>query len=116
MKTSKEILIGVVAATVTTFCIAVSEMKGGDNPKDELLKVDLVPFKLTDKQGWGYEIKVDHKTFIRQESIPAISGEYPFATRGDAEKTGELVVRKLIEGKLPSVSRAEVMELGVLPK
>lgn len=111
MKISKRSLV-IIAAIAVMSCIAAYSFLNYER-HDDLLKVDVVPFELTDKTGWGYEIKVDHKTFVRQESIPAIAGDRPFGSKEDAKKTGELVVRKLIKGNLPSLSAAEVIALGV---
>lgn len=102
----------VVAAIALMSCMAAYSFLNRQQ-SDDLLKVDVVPFELRNKAGWGYEIKVDHKTFIRQESIPAIPGDHPFGSKEDAKKTGELVVRKLIKGSLPSLSAAEVYALSV---
>lgn len=78
---------------------------------NDLLKVELVSFRTT--EGWGYEIKVDNKTFIRQESIPAVAGERRFLLEQDALKTGNAVMKKLLAGKRPSLSYEEVMALGL---
>ncbi len=77
----------------------------------ELLRVDLNSFRT--KLGWGYEIRVDSKPFIRQETIPAIAGNKSFSTEADALKTGKAVAIKLSRGLLPSLSKKEIEELGV---
>lgn len=84
------------------------------NRQHEMLKVEVKPFK-TDK-GWGYNVTVDKKIFIHQESIPAFSGNQSFTTEEDAMKAGNLVVKKMVAGsKFPALSAEEVMGLGIHP-
>ncbi|MFT3700761.1 MAG: DUF4907 domain-containing protein [Agriterribacter sp.] len=102
-------------AGVLLLAVTVSIYGCSDNNKvkkgNELLKVVLTPFKVNN--GWGYEIDVDGKPFIKQEVIPAISGNKNFASKEDAEKTGNVVMQKLLKGKMPSLSPEEVMALGI---
>lgn len=63
--------------------------------------------------GWGYEIYMDTKPIITQQVIPALEGSVPFKTRKDAASVAGLVVVKLLAGKPPAVSRAELDSLGV---
>jgi hypothetical protein len=65
------------------------------------------------KEGWGYQLKKDDKIFIRQEQIPAIAGNYAFASKSDAEKTGRLVLQKLKEKRHPAVSAREIDSLKI---
>ncbi len=76
-----------------------------------MLQVEAVP--LHTNSGWGYEIVVGHKTFIHQQFIPAIQGEKAFATKEDAMKTADLVVSKIVKGKLPSITMADLSSLGI---
>jgi hypothetical protein len=78
---------------------------------NDLLKVEVVSFRTT--EGWGYDIKVDNKIFIHQETIPAVPGERKFLLEQDALKTGNAVMKRLLEGKRPSLSYEEVMALGL---
>lgn len=80
--------------------------------RHQMLKVEVKPFKTGN--GWGYDITVDNKTYIHQQSIPAVEGNQPFVSENDAVKTGNLVIKKMIAGNLlPALSAAEVMALGV---
>jgi Domain of unknown function (DUF4907) len=63
--------------------------------------------------GWGYEIANSHRVIIRQEFIQSIPGQMPFASKRDAKKTADLVIRKLEEGKLPTISKRELELLKV---
>ncbi len=64
--------------------------------------------------GWGYFIYRNGEKMINQDQIPAILGKYPFGSKRLAEKTAELVVKKLKSKELPSVTKQELIELGVV--
>ncbi len=53
---------------------------------------------------WIYEIKRNDKLFIRQEYIPAVSGQQRFKTKNEAESIGEIVLEKLSNKKNPSIT------------
>lgn len=64
--------------------------------------------------GWGYEIKQDEKTIIRQLSIPSIGGKQSFTTKEDAQKVGLLMAKKLDQKIFPpSISKKELDSLQV---
>jgi len=63
--------------------------------------------------GWGYEIYVDKKLYIKQEFIPAINGVHAFKTKEDAMATGKLVLNKLTHGKKPFVTVEELRNLKI---
>jgi hypothetical protein len=64
--------------------------------------------------GWGYEIVYKKKVTIHQEFIPCITGNTPFASKNDAEKTAKLVIQKLEEGKIPSITMQDLEELKII--
>jgi hypothetical protein len=80
--------------------------------KEELL-IETRAIKTRD--GWGYQIDVGGKSFIRQEYIPAITGRHSFRTKDDALKVGRHVIAKMSGRSLPTVSVDELRALGVLP-
>ena len=61
--------------------------------------------------GWGYDIIVNGKLFIHQESIPAIPQKKEFPTETEAREVAQLVMRKLKNNKLPTVSCAEINQI-----
>ena len=61
--------------------------------------------------GWGYDIVVNGKTRIHQEYIPAIAQKKEFVTETEAEKAAQLVIYKLKNNKLPTLSLAEVEQI-----
>lgn len=61
---------------------------------------------------WGYSISKDNIDFIRQETIPAMSGAKGFKTENQAQAMADLVIKKINQGILPpAVSLEEVMEI-----
>src|SRR5215204_3475348 len=44
---------------------------------------------------YGYEILINGKSFIRQKNIPGLPGSNGFKGKQDAEKTAQLVLKKL---------------------
>lgn len=84
------------------------------NADSSLLRVEAV--KLT-KSGadarWGYEIYVKDSLLIRQLNVPAVAGKYGFISKADAEKVGEMVIRKLKTHQIPSISLEELTKAGV---
>jgi hypothetical protein len=61
--------------------------------------------------GWGYDILMKDKLYIHQPFIPAIEGQVPFRDKQSAKKTGRLVVKKLKNHKVPSVTREELKSI-----
>ena len=90
--------------------IGFSAKPGSNNHKDMLL-VESATFKVPG--GWGYNILVDHKIFIHQQIIPAIPGNKVFGSKIDAEKTSNLVVQKITNKHLPSVTKRELDSLQI---
>jgi hypothetical protein len=86
-------------------------VKTAESANDRMLKVESVP--LHSASGWGYEILVDHKIFIHQEYIPAISGKKAFLTKEDAMKTAGLVVGKLVKGEQPAITKNDLTALKI---
>jgi Domain of unknown function (DUF4907) len=63
--------------------------------------------------GWGYEIHVDNKTYIKQPFIPAISGRRGFDTKDQALLVGNKVVSNINTKMSPSISINDLIELGI---
>jgi len=65
-------------------------------------------------KGFGYSIYKSKKLYIQQEYIPSVNGFQPFKDRIQAQKTAELVVKKLEKGMLPTLSTKELDSLEIL--
>ena len=63
--------------------------------------------------GWGYAVDVKGKSFIYQPFIPGLTGEKPFPDKNTARKAGNLVRSRLHQGKLPSLTKEDIVSLGL---
>lgn len=78
---------------------------------DDRITVDAIAVPV--KNGWGYEIYVDNKMYIKQDHIPAVSGTHQFATKQQALTTAHLVLAKMKEGEKPLLTINELKEAGI---
>ncbi len=63
--------------------------------------------------GWGYIVSTQGKVVICQPFIPAIEGNKPFATKGDARKVGKMIMKRLSENADPSLTAYELHKAGI---
>lgn len=61
--------------------------------------------------GWGYDILVNGKLFIHQESIPVIAGKRGFDKKEQAEQAAQLIINKMKRGQLPTITTFEIGQL-----
>jgi len=61
--------------------------------------------------GWGYEIFVNGKLFIRQEYVPGLPGHSGFAQEKQAAETARLIINKMKNGRPPTVSNFEMLRI-----
>lgn len=61
--------------------------------------------------GWGYDIVGKERIHIHQPFMPAIEGEKPFPDKSSARKTARLVIRKMKNRKIPSVTPEEIRKI-----
>jgi len=66
--------------------------------------------------GWGYDILVDDKLFIHQESIPVLQGKAGFPKKEQAAQTAQLIINKLKQGQVPAVTTFELEKIISLNK
>jgi hypothetical protein len=104
------ILAGIlIILAILFYSVHISQLK----QEQHLIFVQVKPFQTV--SGWGYEISVNGKTYIRQSFIPAIEGEKSFKTKEDAISVGNKVVEKIKMGEqLPSVTISELKEMGII--
>lgn len=60
------------------------------------------------EKGWGYNILVNDRIFIHQETIPALPVNTGFPDSIRAKKTAELVIRKMASQQYPVLSTTDV--------
>ena len=70
---------------------------------------DLSLFRSGD--GWGYNIAVKGNVLIHQPFMPAVEGEIPFPDKMSARKTARLVIRKMKNREIPSVTREDIRRI-----
>ena len=61
--------------------------------------------------GWGYDILVNDGLLIHQEYVPVIDGKKGFPTKEQAEKTALLIINKMKNGRLPTVTTFELEKI-----
>lgn len=61
--------------------------------------------------GWGYEILVNDRVFIRQESIPVLPGSQGFPLKTQAEATAQLIINKMKRHQPPTVTTFEIRQI-----
>ena len=76
-------------------------------------KVGLYAKTFSIDDGYGYKIIHEDKVLIQQNYIPAVQGTFPFKTANDAEQVGELVKKRLLEGKSPVISLNDLTHLKI---
>nr|WP_299071021.1 DUF4907 domain-containing protein [uncultured Allomuricauda sp.] len=68
---------------------------------------------VTTQGGFGYRIFNGEKILIKQDFIPAVQGDKPFATAKDAQLIGNLVAQKLSNSESPVVHLKEIENLNI---
>ena len=62
-------------------------------------------------KGWGYDIRVNDSLVIHQENIPVISSTKGFDSKEQAQKTALLVIKKLQQNNLPTLTKFEIEQV-----
>jgi hypothetical protein len=107
----KKLLIASFVMILLAAGILLANRRENHSPGKDNLPVELHPIR--EAGGWGYEILVDKKPFIRQDDIPAIATQKHFISEKEALLAGRLAMEKLVHKKIPFVSKAELDSLGV---
>lgn len=87
---------------------------GNNTTKAKTNSIELKVLEL-DNGKWAYTIEVEGKPYIHQTRIPAIKGNYPFETKDDALKIGNMVVEKMKKtpGDFPALTEEEIKSLNL---
>ena len=109
MTLNKTIHAFLFLATLCFFaCKETTRANNNTAKKDDKLPLELLAVQ-TAGGGWGYEVYVDNKLYIKQDNIPAVQGFQRFKTKEDALKIGKLVIEKMKQGKkFPAVKIEEL--------
>ena len=104
-------ILGLLGVILFIIVFSLKTKKENANQDAGMVQVTSVPIQTP--AGWGYNIMVGDKIFIHQQCIPAIPGNKPFASKEDALKTAEVVIKKIVSHKLPYVTRKELDSLNI---
>jgi hypothetical protein len=99
-----------IAIAALLVCFAVIFFSHHAGP-DRKVYVYAQPFH-TD-YGWGYNILADGKVHIKQQYMPAVPGRRGFKTEADALMVGNLVVKKITQNQLPTITIHELDSMGL---
>ena len=104
-------VLGILGMTLLIIGFSLKNKKEKAGMNADMVQVTSEPIQTS--AGWGYNITVGNKIYIHQLCIPAIPGNKPFASKEDALKTAEVVIKKIVNHKLPYVTRKELDSLNI---
>ncbi|SEW54856.1 DUF4907 domain-containing protein [Chitinophaga arvensicola] len=81
------------------------------NHDADMVPIEAEAFQIRD--GWGYQVKIDGRPYIYQDMIPGVDGHRTFRSKENALKVGNVVVQKLMNHKIPSMSQEELLALHI---
>ena len=64
--------------------------------------------------GWGYDILVNDSSMIHQDIVPGVQGKKGFNSEEDAAKIGNLVLEKIKQKRLPSITLQELKDYQII--
>ncbi|MUH35686.1 DUF4907 domain-containing protein [Zobellia amurskyensis] len=64
-------------------------------------------------EGYGYQILYEEKVLVKQEFIPAVQGERAFASKKEAKRVGDEVLKSIIKGEAPFVTISQLKDLKI---
>jgi hypothetical protein len=65
------------------------------------------------QEGWGYRILLKDKVYIDQPFIPVVQGKVAFPDKRSAHRAAKLVKQKLVNHKLPALTKEDLKKLGL---
>ncbi|MBS1918376.1 MAG: DUF4907 domain-containing protein [Bacteroidetes bacterium] len=115
MSSRKFLIAGVIVLVVIAFYAAYIGQQKREFALSQQAKgmvyVEVLPIQTA--LGWGYEIHVDGKSYIRQEFVPAVFGRRGFDTKEQAVAVGNKVVSNINSKSSPAISIKDLEELGI---
>ncbi|MBU2929413.1 DUF4907 domain-containing protein [Winogradskyella psychrotolerans] len=101
----KTVLLGIIILIMVFFYFQFGSKETNTSYDNNSFSLQVIE----QDSSWIYEVYNEGSLFIRQEYIPAVKGRQGFTSKEDAEKIGNLVIRKLSEDKMPVIS---IMDLN----
>ena len=105
------ILVAIIITTLLYNPKSPGSKEAGTSAIKQSVEVSLNVYEL--EGGWAYKVLINNTTFIAQELIPGIPNNKKFVSKTDAEKCGNLVIRKIKAHQLPSISKSELDSLKI---
>ena len=100
------VMPGIADTSLSKKIIAGNKTKDIDTTYRIITKAD---------KTYGYEIVVNHRTLIRQYTIPGQQGMHGFKRKKDAEQVAMLVIKKIKQGIMPPTIRLqELKQLNII--
>jgi|SRR5450432_3469657 Domain of unknown function (DUF4907) len=103
-------IYSLIAIAALLICFAVIFFS---RHKDQDQKVFIYAEPVQTVYGWGYNIIADGKVYIKQEYKPAVPGKQGFKSAAEAMLVGNLVVKKITENQLPTITIRELDSMGL---
>jgi len=91
---------------ITAASIILVSKKNKSTGSNNMLPVVVRPLKMAD--GWGYEVLINDKVYIRQDCIPAIPTYKRFRTEAEAMLIANKVSDKMKHGHKPVMTIREI--------
>ncbi len=111
----KKTILIVIAITAIACNNNSSEKNNTAEKTPTNLNLNLSDSTYQTEVGWGYDIKMNGKTYIHQPHIPSVGGNQGFSTQEKAQKAAEFIKYKIENNIMPpSVSPQELDSIGVL--
>lgn len=105
------ILLAVIVTTYIVHTESPGSKETGTSAIQQEPEINLTVYAL--ENGWAYKVLINNSIFIDQENIPGLTGDKVFQSKSEAEKCGQLVIKKLRQRVIPSVSKEELDSLGI---
>lgn len=102
IKKHNAVVIAISVIVAAVICYAAINKKNTNRYDSRVFKV---------VNGWGYDILVNDKLIIHQESVPVLENKQPFQKSDEAMQTAQLVVTKLKKGEPPSLTKFDLEKI-----
>ncbi|WP_372751291.1 DUF4907 domain-containing protein [Labilibaculum sp.] len=116
MNKNKLVFIGLSVVIMAIIAILIFQSKKMEQARktEQSIKLEWTMETMQVDNGWGFIISMNGKPTIKQDRIPAIDKKNVFLTEESARQVGEIMLRRIQNNKRPSISKSELIELGII--
>lgn len=100
-------IIVILIAVFISAAIWITALNRQDDKKKKMLSAKV----FEGLNGWGYDILVNDTVFIHQESVPVTETNKGFSQKQQAEKAAGIILQKLQQGKLPTLTKFDIDQI-----